>query len=238
MLAAVATARIAVAALEVCLVVVGGVLMLLRLLLMTGGAIVHSRRCRAREPRRWPSPVSVVVPAFNESRTIAATVRSLAAATIRWRSSWWTTAPPTTPPPSSSGSRLPNVRVMRKPDGGKPSALNAGVAASRHDIVVMMDGDSVFEPTTVGRLVAPFADPQVGAVAGNARVADRRSLIARWQNIEYVVGFNIDRRVQDVWRAVTTVPGAVGAFRRSALLQVGGRQRRDARRGHRPHHRA
>jgi cellulose synthase/poly-beta-1,6-N-acetylglucosamine synthase-like glycosyltransferase len=53
-------------------------------------------------------------------------------------------------------------------------------------------------------------------------VADRRSLIARWQNIEYVVGFNTDRRVQDVWRAVTTVPGAVGAFRRSALLQVGG----------------
>ena len=221
MLAAVATARIAIDALEICLIV-GGTLVLLRLLLMSGAAIVHGRRCRAREWRRWQAPVSVVVPAFNERRTIAATVRSLAAADH-----------PVEIVVVDDGSTddtaaiverlgLANVRVLRKPNGGKPSALNAGVAASRHDIVVMLDGDTIFEPSTVGNLVAPFVDPQVGAVAGNARVADRRSLIARWQNIEYVVGFNIDRRAQDVWQAVTTVPGAVGAFRRSALLQVGG----------------
>jgi cellulose synthase/poly-beta-1,6-N-acetylglucosamine synthase-like glycosyltransferase len=45
---------------------------------------------------------------------------------------------------------------------------------------VLIDGDTVFEPATIGHLVAPFADPQMGAVAGNARGVDRRSLIARW----------------------------------------------------------
>jgi len=221
MLAAVATARLAIAALEVCLAV-GGALMLLRLVLMSGVAITHGRRCRTREPRQWPRPVSVVVPAYNESRTIAATARSLVGADH-----------PVEVVVVDDGSTddtaaiveqlgLPNVRVLRKPNGGKPSALNAGIAACRHDVVIMVDGDTIFERTTVGNLVAPFTDPQVGAVAGNARVADHRSLLARWQNIEYVVGFNTDRRVQDVWRAVTTVPGAVGAFRRSALLQVGG----------------
>ena len=59
-------------------------------------------------------------------------------------------------------------------------------------------------------------------MAGNARVADRRSLIARWQHIEYVIGFNIDRRVQDAWGVITTVPGAIGAYRRVALTGVGG----------------
>jgi GT2 family glycosyltransferase len=117
---------------------------------------------------------------------------------------------------------LPGVRVIRQPNGGKPAALNAGIAAARTEIVVLMDGDTVFEPATVGRLVAPFADPAIGAVAGNARVADRRSLIARWQHIEYVIGFNIDRRVQDAWGVVTTVPGAIGAYRRRALIGVGG----------------
>jgi cellulose synthase/poly-beta-1,6-N-acetylglucosamine synthase-like glycosyltransferase len=71
-------------------------------------------------------------------------------------------------------------------------------------------------------LVQPFADPEIGAVSGNAKVANRSGLIPRWQHIEYVVGFNIDRRVYDMWRCIPTVPGAVGAFRRRALLDVGG----------------
>ena len=220
MLSTVATAKVVVTALEVCLLV-GGTLVLLRLLVMCGVAIAHGRR-RGGDGARWARPVSVVVPAFNERRTIAATVLSLAASehpveivVVDDGSTDGTAA-------AVERLGLPNVRVLRKPNGGKPSALNVGIAAARQDIVVMLDGDTVFEPSTVGNLVAPFVDPRVGAVAGNARVADRGSLIARWQHIEYVVGFNIDRRVQDMWQVVTTVPGAVGAFRRSALLQVGG----------------
>ena len=59
-------------------------------------------------------------------------------------------------------------------------------------------------------------------MSGNAKVANRSKLIGRWQHIEYVIGFNIDRRVSDLARCITTIPGAVGAFRRSALTQVGG----------------
>ena len=54
-------------------------------------------------------------------------------------------------------------------------------------------------------------------MSGNAKVANRSKLIGRWQHIEYVIGFNIDRRVTDLARCITTIPGAVGAFRRSAL---------------------
>lgn len=118
--------------------------------------------------------------------------------------------------------RLPNVRVVRKPNGGKPSALNTGVALARHDLIVMVDGDTVFEPDAVRRLVQPFADPQVGAVAGNVKVGNRRSLIAKWQHIEYVIGFNLDRRLYETLRCMPTVPGAIGGFRRQALRYAGG----------------
>jgi cellulose synthase/poly-beta-1,6-N-acetylglucosamine synthase-like glycosyltransferase len=59
-------------------------------------------------------------------------------------------------------------------------------------------------------------------VSGNAKVANRRGLLGRWQHLEYVVGFNLDRRMFDVAGCMTTVPGAIGAFRRAAILDVGG----------------
>ena len=64
--------------------------------------------------------------------------------------------------------------MVRRPNGGKPTALNTGIALARHDLIVMVDGDTVFEPDAVRRLVQPFADPTVGAVAGNAKVGNRR----------------------------------------------------------------
>ncbi|CAM5622979.1 hypothetical protein SVIOM342S_00299 [Streptomyces violaceorubidus] len=120
------------------------------------------------------------------------------------------------------GLGLPGVRVIRQLNAGKPAALNRGLANARYDIVVMMDGDTVFEPSTVRELVQPFGDPKVGAVAGNAKVGNKDSLIGAWQHIEYVMGFNLDRRMYDVLGCMPTIPGAVGAFRRSALEPIGG----------------
>ena len=225
MLGTVAVAGSIVAALEWSLLVGGG-LVLLRLVLMMVVAVRHGRRRRQRGPDPgppgWSGPVSVVVPAFNERATIVATVRSLVASDRPVEVIVVDDGSTDGTADAVAALRLPGVRVIRQPNGGKPAALNAGIAAARGEVVVMMDGDTIFEPATVRRLVAPFADPEVGAVAGNARVADRRSLIARWQHIEYVIGFNIDRRVQDAWGVITTVPGAIGAFRRSALTGVGG----------------
>ena len=226
MLDAVAVAAAVVAALEWSLLVGGG-LVLLRLVVMTAVALRHGRRSRRRVARRPalarpPGPVSVVVPAFNEAATIVSTVRSLVASEHPVEVVVVDDGSTDGTADAVEALRLPGVQVVRKPNGGKPSALNVGIAAARHDLVVLMDGDTVFEPATVGHLVGPFADPRVGAVAGNVRVADRRSIVARWQHIEYVIGFNIDRRVQDAWGVVTTVPGAIGAYRREALVDVGG----------------
>ncbi len=85
----------------------------------------------------------------------------------------------------------------------------------------MVDGDTIFDRDTVPTLVRPFSDPGVGAVSGNARVLNRGGLLGRWQHVEYVLGFNLDRRLFDVAECMPNVPGAIGAFRRSALRQVG-----------------
>ncbi|MEU5905920.1 glycosyltransferase [Micromonospora sp. NPDC047467] len=187
----------------------------------------HARRRRAKGWTWGPpvtAPVSVIVPAYNEKEGIAAAVCSLASGDHPGGIEVVVVDDGSTDGTADivEALRLPNVRVVRKPNGGKPSALNTGVALARHDLIVMVDGDTVFERDSVRRLVQPFADPRVGAVAGNVKVGNRRSLIAKWQHIEYVIGFNLDRRLYETLRCMPTVPGAIGAFRREALRYAGG----------------
>ncbi|MGW5637736.1 polysaccharide deacetylase family protein [Streptomyces sp. NPDC003832] len=202
-----------------------GFLVISRFVLMLVLSAAHARRVRRRGFSWGPpvtEPVSVLVPAYNEAKCIENTVRSLMASehpievlVIDDGSSDGTAR-------IVEAMGLPNVRVIRQLNAGKPAALNRGLANARYDIVVMMDGDTVFEPATVRELVQPFGDPRVGAVAGNAKVGNRDSLIGAWQHIEYVMGFNLDRRMYDMLSCMPTIPGAVGAFRRQALERVGG----------------
>lgn len=117
---------------------------------------------------------------------------------------------------------LARVRLLRQANAGKAAALNRALAASRHEIVVTVDADTVFEPDTLALLVQRFREPHVGAISGNTKVGNRRGLIGHWQHIEYVMGFNLDRRMYEVLGATPTVPGAIGAFRRQALADIGG----------------
>jgi cellulose synthase/poly-beta-1,6-N-acetylglucosamine synthase-like glycosyltransferase len=165
----------------------------------------------------------VIVPAYNEAANIAATVRSLV------DSDYPGIEVIVVDDGSTDGTggivralRLPGVHVVRQDNAGKPAALNTGLRYARAELVVMVDGDTVFEPDAIGRLVQPLRDGRVGAVSGNTKVANRRGLLGRWQHLEYVIGFNLDRRLFDVARCMPTVPGAIGAFRRSALRDVGG----------------
>ncbi|MFB7652011.1 MULTISPECIES: bifunctional polysaccharide deacetylase/glycosyltransferase family 2 protein [unclassified Streptomyces] len=224
LVAAVAVAEWTVPALSAGLVIVG-VAVLGRFTLMLVLARRH-RRQRNRPRFRWgppvSGPVSVIVPAYNEKECIEATLRSLARSTHPIEIVLVDDGSTDGTAEIAESLALPNVRVVRQPNAGKPAALNNGVRQARYDIVVMMDGDTVFEPDTVGQLVQPFADPSVGAVAGNAKVGNRRTLIGAWQHIEYVMGFNLDRRMYDLLRCMPTIPGAIGAFRRAAVEGAGG----------------
>ncbi|MFF1476034.1 bifunctional polysaccharide deacetylase/glycosyltransferase family 2 protein [Streptomyces sp. NPDC058301] len=202
-----------------------GVLVFARFGLMLILSFLHARKVRARGFRWGPEvtePVSVIVPAYNERECIANTVRSLMASDHPIEVLVVDDGSNDGTADIVEAMRLPNVRVIRQVNGGKPSALNNGIRHARYDIVVMMDGDTVFERSTVRELVQPFGDARVGAVAGNAKVGNRDSLIGAWQHIEYVMGFNLDRRMYDVLGCMPTIPGAVGAFRRTALERVGG----------------
>ncbi|GJF35182.1 bi-functional transferase/deacetylase [Kitasatospora sp. NE20-6] len=188
--------------------------------------LLAARRHKRIRARGWglpvTAPVSVIVPAYNESAGIEAAVRSLVASDHPVEVIVVDDGSTDGTADLVASLRLPRVRVIRQANAGKPAALNNGLAHARGELVVMVDGDTVLEPDAVRMIVQPFADRRVGAVSGNAKVVNRGGLLGRWQHIEYVVGFNLDRRLFDLAECMPTVPGAIGAFRRSALLRIGG----------------
>jgi cellulose synthase/poly-beta-1,6-N-acetylglucosamine synthase-like glycosyltransferase len=119
-------------------------------------------------------------------------------------------------------STEPRVRIFTQPNQGKSGALNHGIRESHNGILVALDADTIFRKGTIAYLVRHFCDPKVGAVSGNARVGNRRNLITRFQSLEYIMGFNLDRRALDLLNAITVVPGAVGAWRKDLVEECGG----------------
>ncbi len=169
--------------------------------------------------------VSVLIPCFNEEKVIASS-------TARILQSDWTNLEVLVLDDGSSDNTAleverafgsdPRVRLMCFANSGKAHTLNKGLAAAKGEIIVALDADTLFPAATVGRLVRWFQDPQIGAVAGNALVGNRLNMVTRWQALEYVTAQNLERRALDALGAVTVVPGAVGAWRRSALDALGG----------------
>ncbi|MGW7052959.1 polysaccharide deacetylase family protein [Streptomyces sp. NPDC054887] len=194
-----------------------------RLLLLAAAASAHRRRDETRAPASPLPRVSAVIPAHNEQDTIASCVRALLdggcpdidVVVVDDGSTDDTAA-------AARTVTDPRVRVVTQSNQGKPAALNTGVAHARHDVVLMVDADTMIATGAVARLAAAMADPSVGAVAGNTKVANRKGLLPLWQHLEYVMSFGLERRLFDLLGASPTVPGAIGAFRRSALASCGG----------------
>jgi peptidoglycan-N-acetylglucosamine deacetylase len=173
-----------------------------------------------------PRSVAVLVPAYNEEAVITKTIDGLLTSAAGDAFEIVIIDDGSTDRTSAVVRETyaddPRVRLLTKANGGKAAALNHGLAYTKAEIVVAIDGDTVLSNDAIERLVAPFDDPQVGAVAGKVVVGNRSNLITRFQALEYAVGQNLDRRAFERFNAIGVVPGAIGAWRRGAVLAAGG----------------
>lgn len=104
---------------------------------------------------------------------------------------------------------------------GKKHAIYVGTLAARGDIIVTVDSDSSVKSNTLRELMAPFIDPQVGAVAGAIRVKNpEQSFITSLLDVLLVYGCEFLRAAQSVTNLVLCTPGALSAYRKNALIPV------------------
>ena len=169
--------------------------------------------------------VSIIVPAYNEEVNAVKTIQNLLLQTYSDLEIIFVddgSKDDTYNKVMDAFKYQPKVKVFTKQNGGKASALNYGIENCSGDIVVCIDADTQLMPDAVGKLVRYFVNEKIGAVAGNVKVGNQKNLLTKWQSIEYTTAQNFDRRAFDHINAITVIPGAIGAFRRSAMIQAGG----------------
>jgi cellulose synthase/poly-beta-1,6-N-acetylglucosamine synthase-like glycosyltransferase/peptidoglycan/xylan/chitin deacetylase (PgdA/CDA1 family)/spore germination protein YaaH len=198
-----------------------------RLTLIILAAAIHRLRQRRRAQKLWaPASICVLVPAFNEEKVIGKTIASLLASTATWYFDIIVIDDGSTDRTADAVGLefrdVARIKLITQPNGGKASALNRGLRATDAEIVIAIDADTILDPSALERLVRHFEDPLIGAVAGRAIVGNRLNLITRFQALEYLTSQNLDRRAFELVNGIAVVPGAIGAWRRSAVLQAGG----------------
>ncbi|OGY23966.1 MAG: hypothetical protein A2Y57_00640 [Candidatus Woykebacteria bacterium RBG_13_40_7b] len=179
---------------------------------------------RVRSLKDFTPLISVIIPAFNEKKVIKETLRSVLNSKYKNFEVFVINDGSTDSTPEIVEKFLKDKRVglINKNNGGKSSAINAGLKRAQGEIVVIIDADTLVCPDTLSNLIYPFIDPRVGAVAGHIKVGNRNNLLTFFQTIEYTVSLNLERRAHWFLNAIFIVPGAIGAWRKEILDKIGG----------------
>lgn len=203
-------------------------ILLFRYLSLMNMAYLHTAKHTAEQSQEttFLPPVSIIVPAYNEGKLLRSTVQSLLemdyprfeVLVVDDGSKDDTRAVART---LVGNYGRASVRLVEKPNGGKSTALNAGIQVAAYDFVLNVDGDSQLSPDTLRKAIRHFADPRVGAVAGNVKVLNRNNIWTTLQALEYVEGLNMARSAQSTVRLVNIIPGPIGLFRKQAILDAG-----------------
>ncbi len=166
--------------------------------------------------------VSVIIPAYNEEKTIAKTINSILASDY----------PNFEVIVVNDGSKdntleivkefkNEKLKVFSKKNSGKGSALNFGIKQAEGEIVFTMDADTFVEPYSMKKMVRYFKQKNVMSVTPAMIIDKPKSILQRVQYIEYLLGLFL-RKVFASLNAIYISPGAFSAYRKSFFDKYGG----------------
>ncbi|PIQ76039.1 hypothetical protein COU78_03700 [Candidatus Peregrinibacteria bacterium CG10_big_fil_rev_8_21_14_0_10_49_24] len=179
-------------------------------------------RNTGKELSPYTPPVTVLIAAHNEEKSIEACIRSVLAShypefhiLIADDGSTDTTVSKI----QTTFAGNSQVYVLSLAHEGKLKALLQGVSYIQTEFVIALDSDTTVDPETIGELMKKLAPANVAAVAGNIAVRNRTEKIATYQALGYMAS-NADRRALDLFGCVSVVPGAIGAWRKDDYVHA------------------
>ena len=142
--------------------------------LVLGAAALHQPRRASPAPSDPPS-ITILVCAHNEAATLGEKLASVTRALAAWPGeAELLVVDDGSTDATVSIARAGGATVIAARRGGKAAALNRAIPQARGEVLVMTDADPLFEDATLPALLAPFADPSVGAVAGRVETLRTR----------------------------------------------------------------
>ena len=179
------------------------------------------REDNQKDVKTFPK-ISIVIPAYNEEKVLANTIEGLLETKYPNKEIIFVDDGSTDSTLAIASRYKEKIRVLHKENGGKATALNYGMVYAKGEIIVIVDADTIIGRSSLKEIVKGFeVNEHVAAVAGNIRVRNRTNWITKCQALEYITGIQIIRRAFDIFGSITIVPGALGAFRKSFLIEAG-----------------
>lgn len=182
---------------------------------------VESReRIKSPKPKKLPA-VSIIVPAHNEEKTIAQTLRSIQKLNYpKNKLEVVLVDDGSTDRTAGIAKKFKGVRVFSKPQGGKASALNYGIEKAKYQTILTLDADCIPSPNLLQKLVAHLQNPRVVCVLPALKVWRPRKLVEKMQVVEYAIAAFI-RKLATFIHSLNVAPGAA-LFRKKFFEKYGG----------------
>lgn len=183
--------------------------------------ILHSEHKKERLEGDFFPSVSVIIPAYNEEKTIVSTVNAVK------RLDYPNILEVLVVDDGSSDrtgelAKQAGARVLRKENQGRKSyALNHALKNVRGELIVCIDADSYPEPDSLKKAVRHFQDKDVAAVTISIFVKNPKNIVERLQNIEYVL-ISWARKLLEMIDGIYVTPGALSMYRTDIIRDVGG----------------
>ncbi len=184
-----------------------------------------ARLARVRTRSTSTPTVAIIVPCWNEEATVALTCDSLLALEYPKEKLEIILVDDG----STDGTREvlarfaehPQMRIIHKENGGKHTALNAGIAATRAELVGCLDADSFVEANALREIVACFDNPKVVATTAAMSVHKPKNILQHMQNAEYIFGITLRHAFASV-NGLYVTPGPFSFYKREIMEKLGG----------------
>lgn len=178
-----------------------------------------------KQPKRLPK-VSLIVPAYNEEGTILKTITSLLAADYPASKKEIIVVNDgskdrTAQVVRSFIKKHPSVHLVDKKNGGKASAVNAGLRVAKGELVGVVDADSRISENSIRTMLPHFADPEIGAVISRIRVDEPRNFLEKLQRFEYIMS-SMTRKIMSNFGTLAITPGVLSLYRADVIRELGG----------------
>ncbi len=173
---------------------------------------------------KYPA-VTIIVPSFNEEKTIYRTIRSLLALNYPKEKiqilliddgstdGTWSVI--------QKFAKYSNIKIFHKENGGKYTALNLGLMHTKTNFVGCLDADSVADRESLARIMSYFEkDPSVMAVAPSVIVDDSRNMVQSAQKVEYHMGVYM-KKMLGLLGAINVTPGPLSIFKKKVFDDLG-----------------
>lgn len=171
----------------------------------------------------WPS-ATIIVPAFNEERTIGKTLESLLALDYPPEKLQIVVVSDGSTDKTADIARTysdKRITVYEKENGGKFTALNYAIERIKTDFIGCLDADSFVTPQALKIIMLYFDRKEVMAVCPSVQIWKAQKFLQKIQATEFLIGA-LTKKIFTFLGAVYVTPGPFSIYRRTVFEKIGG----------------